>query len=222
MTHSQHKRDRSRSRSRSRSREREKYCEWTGKLEQLSDHIKKCKFEVIRCKDCDECIERGMQREHSLECELCAIECPKCKQMVARIHMDRHKERECLFEMVKCGNCGKETERSDIERHYNECPEAIVSCRFYQFGCCEGSIKRKHLKKHMADNANEHLMQMTNAHSKLQCKFNDLSEEHNELKTDHERLKQTVRNTNEETSQRLNNIEQMLYSGLPNRNYRGY
>merc|ERR1712228_193738 len=105
MTHSQSRRNRSRSRSRSRSRERNdtnelnesekrKYCEWTGKLERLSEHILNCQHEIIRCQDCDECIERGMKREHAMTCKYHAIECKLCKKMVARIYMDRHRKKE--------------------------------------------------------------------------------------------------------------------------------
>ena len=113
----------------------DRVCAWTGRLSQLHAHIISCRFEIVRCAECREGIERGHLQAHWAECDMLPIACSLCHARVPRMFMKRHADKKCALAMVSCGGCGQQIRRRDIRSHYNQCAEAAVCCDFYPFGC---------------------------------------------------------------------------------------
>eukprot|EP01083_Nonionella_stella_P079328 217589_1 len=218
-------RSRSRSRSPSASHKQEDeeakdiemnaiaFCDWTGKLDQLTAHLALCPFELIRCPHCTECVVRGKQDIHNTECKLYRIECSECGGSVARQDMTDHKMNVCTASLIKCGNCGAQVKRKEINTtHFNQCPEAVISCDFYQYGCDTMSVKRKDLPNHLEQNVKQHL--------NLMCQKTKAFEEKNiELEKEVKSVNEKLNQLHQETQHRLFNLEQLAAFNLPSYNH---
>ncbi|EDV24108.1 uncharacterized protein TRIADDRAFT_27129 [Trichoplax adhaerens] len=129
-------------------------CNWTGLLNDLEKHLKKCQFEIIDCpKGCKEMIERQNIEKHiSTNCSKREILCEFCK---CSTHYDQLKSHwnACQMYLVSCPNsdeCGK-IARIDFDRHIRkDCKFKPIFCPFADEGCTyKGKVHdmEKHLEK---------------------------------------------------------------------------
>eukprot|EP00483_Globobulimina_turgida_P003714 UN03720 len=121
------------------------------------------------------------------------IQCALCDKLVARSCMKYHKQKECKMAIIKCGSCNFEIQRMNMKKHYNQCPEAIVDCDYYRYGCKAMCLKRKNVGKHLEDNVKQHLRLTLLSHANLEEKVKEL---------------------NQETQKRFENLEEIIYSGM--------
>lgn len=63
------------------------YCSWSGPASELSNHLKRCPYEVIRCKHCKDMVFRQRIKQHHRECLRCPVQCTKCPRKMARCLM---------------------------------------------------------------------------------------------------------------------------------------
>lgn len=189
-------------------REKIGLCEWTGKLEKLSIHIRECPFEIIRCRDCDECIERGKKSEHAKECHMYPIQCELCGLEIPRSFMQSHVKDECMNGMIECNYCKNEIKRKEQKLHFGKCPEAIVTCDYYRFGCDLIRCKRKDVKQHMDNAQSKHLELVTLSHKQLEDKFERYKEKM-------DRKMDTFEMSHDLIERRMNQLESTMHAGLP-------
>ena len=100
-------------------------CEWMGKLDELSKHLKeKCPFVEEECQyHCGVKIQRKAVKDHELVCERLPIECHQCGEMYKRCHHTDHvkvcpfTEIECPFHIV---GCKSKVANKDLQQHFND------------------------------------------------------------------------------------------------------
>ena len=99
-------------------------CEWVGKLDELTKHLKECPFvEEICPHNCGILIQRQNIKEHTNFCGNLSVECNKCGEFYKRHYHSLHVKAypftivECPFEIV---GCKYEVQNKDLHRHFNE------------------------------------------------------------------------------------------------------
>jgi len=109
-----------------------------------------CKNRLIACQYCNTELMHCKMAEHKSVCDLCLLRCPN--------------------------NCGKTIARKDMADHLqNECSNQKVDCDFLAFGC-KIKEKRKNKAQHNAKRCVAHLDLVRKAHSKLQRKYDKLTD----------------------------------------------
>ena len=104
---------------------KEKGCEWVGKLDELSKHLKKeCPFIEEECQyHCGIQMQRQAVEDHKKICERLPIECNQCGEIYERCrHTDHAKtcpftKIECLFHIV---GCKSKVANKDMQQHFND------------------------------------------------------------------------------------------------------
>jgi len=168
----------------------------------------KCRFQALGC---EKTIEFKDKEEHEENCPFASVECPnKCSAFVKQMDLKVHKETKCSMRIVQCSNLGCEQKMplAELEIHKNDCkyvkiqcnfcfniltkniledhidntcPEALVSCPYYECGCCE-KIPRKFLLSHLDKNTKLHLQLVFKVVGKQQREIALLKRELNDIK----------------------------------------
>ena len=99
-------------------------CEWVGKLDELTKHLKECPFVEEECPhNCGIHIQRQSIKEHENVCENFPVECNKCREFYKR-HCHSVHVKACPFTVIKCPfeivGCKHELQNKDLQRHFNE------------------------------------------------------------------------------------------------------
>ena len=112
-------------------------CEWMGDLGSLDQHANSCPKRPWQCQYCDFTTTYDVGgNEHLPQCPKFPEPCPN----------------RCEAGTV---------ERCDLERHLaTECPLQLVACEFSHTGCTE-KVPRKDLARHMEENMQKHLLNMS-------------------------------------------------------------
>ena len=168
---------------------KERGCRWTGKLQDLEDHL-----------DVDKA-----------GCEYVDVECPnKCDKPVPRYAIPHHLERSCPKRDYNCGYCGftgsyevvcndhypecdsypipcpnsctvVSIEQGTLRTHLRMCPYQEIECEV--FGCGE-KFQRENLERHMDENASQHVGMMSVALREMSADFaTKLREQESESRT---------------------------------------
>ena len=99
-------------------------CEWMGKLDELSKHLKKCSFVEEECQyHCGVQIQRKAVEDHKLICQRLPIECHQCGEMYERCHHTDHLK-VCPFTKIECPfhivGCKSKVANKDMQQHFND------------------------------------------------------------------------------------------------------
>ena len=135
-------------------------CKWTGSTTELNDHLKNCDIKPITCPlGCNKQFERKNKEIHIKSfCSLRKIPCKYCQNQVMDKDMTKHHE-SCPKIPLPCpNNCpSKQIARDKMKHHIEICPDQVVTCKYSEFGCTEGVIKRKNYQKHLSSTMEKHL-----------------------------------------------------------------
>ena len=99
-------------------------CEWVGKLDDLTKHLKECPFVEEKCPhNCGILIQRRNIKEHTKFCENLPVECDKCEEIYKQQCHSLH-VKACPFTIVECPfevvGCKYEGQNKDLQRHFKE------------------------------------------------------------------------------------------------------
>lgn len=135
-------------------------CEWIGQLRYYEEHFVSCKYEDVKCNDCEEEMQRGLLQKHSTsECPNRMVQCEHCEKMFALCDTKFHADIECTRFPVNCPQeCGEEEmPREEVESHVrDDCVMTLVHCPYEGAGCTFYD-NRRHLKAHLVSSMEEHL-----------------------------------------------------------------
>ena len=127
-------------------------CEWVGELGALNNHSTPCPKRPWKCQYCD--LESTFDvgtNEHTPNCVQYPLPCPN----------------QCEIGTVP---------RCDAEKHLLVCPLQLLECEFANVGC-EVKVPRRDLTRHMAENAQHHLMSATLLNLRLTRELHQKMEE---------------------------------------------
>ncbi|XP_068674158.1 TNF receptor-associated factor 6-like [Montipora foliosa] len=144
-------------------------CPWKGPLSKLEDHMEECEFVDMDCpKNCGKKFKKKDLKKHlEEECPNRTIPCDYCTEEVLWTSMENHYQT-CPQYPSLCEFCGKEDiPRNKMKEHIEkDCPRAEIKCPFSTVGCSfEGP--RPAVNKHVAEQLNSHLIDMTKAFAVL-------------------------------------------------------
>ena len=100
-------------------------CEWVGKLDELSEHLKKeCLFVEEECQyHCGKRIQHQAIENHEKVCEKFPTKCHQCGEMCERYHHADH-VKVCPFTKVECPfhivGCKSKVANKDLQQHFND------------------------------------------------------------------------------------------------------
>lgn len=129
-----------------RKRKKNQGCQWIGRLDMLTNHLKECLFETVPCPSdgCDEILERRLMPSHIESCEHVLVNCNNCNDPVKKKDHDLHHE-VCRCEVINC-ICLIQTQRQDMQKHIElDCPLTYIQCPVQG---CEIHLMRKDLSNH--------------------------------------------------------------------------
>lgn len=132
-------------------------CDWKGYPSEVADHLKQCNIKPVACPlGCGKQFEQKNMKHHSAHCDKRKITCIHCmKEIVLSEHIDHLIN--CPKMPITCINkCGKKLSRDSMKEHPKVCPNELLQCQFFDFGCTE-KIKRKNIQQHMSSAMQNHL-----------------------------------------------------------------
>ena len=161
-------------------------CEWTGCYSDLKDHIKSCPFQIVSCGHCGLSMKRKEVNGHYDECPSFPIQCTECKETeIMRSEMESHIRDKCPRTIIECTECKQKIRRYFEMGHLQiHCPEVFIKCSFKKLGCKQ-QFKRKDEKKHLEENAIDHMSKMAANQIKLEKKIKTLEATVERLKKGH-------------------------------------
>ena len=126
-------------------------CNWEGKLLQLKNHLEKeCNYQKIKCSECKLTLLRKDLNSHLFKCNYdknIKKICKFCNEEIKNGKIEEHFEK-CPEMFEDCDkNCGKKMKRKDLSNHKLVCPENIIKCQYWNYGC-KKLIKRKYKEDH--------------------------------------------------------------------------
>ena len=173
---------------------KEQGCKWQGEVNNITDHLGSCLFQVIYCpNECGECLQRQHLTSHvETECPCRTVSCQYCNDVGEYQFIEGQHKEECPKFPVLCPNeCEIESiHRDEVEEHREVCPLEMIQCDYHVVGC-----KDKMARKDM----NTHKQEMMELH--LSLSINELMETKVQLKCIQSNLKQNVEKTKDVTQQ---------------------
>ena len=180
-------------------------CEWVGKLDELTKHLKECPFVEEKCPhNCGILIQRQNIKEHTNFCGNLPIECDKCgefyKQQCHSLHV-----KACPFTIIECPfeivGCKYEGQNKDLQRHFDESisehstlvamQSQKVLAQIQETKVIIEQQRREKLDCYVieADKVKGELIAAQSRISTLQKKLEEAKQQHKELKQRHEQKK---------------------------------
>ena len=132
-------------------------CDWKGYPSEVADHLKQCSIKPVACPlGCGKQFEQKNLKYHSAHCDNRNVTCPHCMKEIVLSDQIQHLIN-CPKMPISCINkCGKKLSRDCMKEHSKMCPNELLQCNFFDFGCTE-KIQRKNVKQHMSSAMQEHL-----------------------------------------------------------------
>lgn len=136
-------------------------CAWTGKLDDLEDHLARCERAKVVCTNgCDDEVCRSDLEKHlESECSLRPHRCPHCNEEGTYEDITgEHLESICPMIEISCPNEGCEFREKQIIVGYHRasCPKERLQCEYEGIGCDE-EVTRDTLKEHNEQYLQQHL-----------------------------------------------------------------
>jgi len=130
--------------------------------------------------------------EHSKTCLHRPIVC-KCGNTIKFIDIEKH-ENECAEAIIGCDlKCDITFPRKDINNHLEICPNLVLDCMYSMCGC-EAKVERKDMDIHLNENISNHLTMITNDYKDLKEKFKIMKEKNIELNCSNIEMKEGLLN----------------------------
>ena len=183
-------------------------CNWQGGLGDIKNHLGKCDFSPVKCKDCSAQVSRKALEEHAMkECPYRKSACTYCGEkgkyyeVISFSHWAN-----CPSYPLDCPNkCGAEQiKRSEVFAHRNVCPTEPIDC---PLKCASGPLLRKDLDTHIKSNQDSHLIMLIKAFKETQ---NQLELQGKQLKE----LRMFRATTEAATAQISSHLDQLLKKSL--------
>ena len=183
-------------------------CQWTGKVEQLDDHLDvnsgDCQYVDIECPEkCGQQVQKHQLAAHiANECPKRDFTCMHCGFKATYEVVSEQHWPECQNYPVPCPNRCQigAVERNTLEDHLKMCSMQVVDCDFSYAGCNE-KLRRQHMEKHIEENTQKHLALMAAASMKMS---QELQEQRDEFRG---YLEQKERETAEQLKQKDEQIK---------------
>ena len=173
----------------------EQGCEWQGKVNDITNHLSNCLFQVTHCpNDCGDTLQRQYLTSHvETECPRRTVSCQYCNDVGEYQFIEGQHKEECPKFPVQCTNeCEIESIRRDkIKEHREVCPLEIIQCDYHIVGC-EVKMARKDMNTHKQEKMAAHLSLSINElmHTKMQLKSTVSTQ--NELKNEVTKAKEDL------------------------------
>ena len=135
-------------------------CKWEQELAQLEEHLSKCGYAKVRCKNkCKQYVMRHNISNHlQNQCPMREYQCPKCKekgkyQTITTDHLEV-----CLEHDITCPNpgCGVGFKRKEKIPHLSTCQKERIKCDYSKIGCAHESC-RDEMAEHISGSTEHHL-----------------------------------------------------------------
>ena len=135
-------------------------CKWKQELAQLEQHLSKCGYTKIECKNnCKKSVLRDNLRKHlQHECLMREYQCLKCKekgkyQTITTDHLEV-----CPEQDITCPNpgCGVRYKRKETYKHQLGCQREVIKCNYSKVGCTFQCL-REDMHKHISLSTEHHL-----------------------------------------------------------------
>ena len=138
-----------------------KTCSWEGTYGQFKHHQRICQYKMNECEYCMEFgffakIRQSEMEEHYKSCRFYPIQCPDCNDTIQRRNLQAHLHAICIKGIITCDDCGEEIVREDEVDHDVECPNKIIPCKWFNYGCVN-TFQRHRVDAHERGAAIAHL-----------------------------------------------------------------
>ena len=208
---------------------KEEGCEWVGKLDDLSKHLKEeCSFVEEECQhNCGVRVQRLNIKDHEKVCESFPIECNKCREVYKR-HCHSVHIKVCPFTIVKCPfnivGCKCEVQNKDLQQHFNESISEHSTLVAVQSQAVQAQIRETKLiveqqRREKLDcyvtEANKIKGELVAAQARiatLQSKLKEAKQQHEELKQRHDQMKLELQSQERTTFQLITKDLESLVS----------
>ncbi|XP_064405324.1 TNF receptor-associated factor 5-like isoform X1 [Halichondria panicea] len=134
-------------------------CNWTGKLDNIKEHLLECEYAEIQCsKGCEIKVQRRMLINHLREeCPERDFTCTHCNHKSTYRAVTEDHWPVCKYYPLECPNlCGVHCDREMLDDHMKMCTMEKLKCEFSNVGC-KASYLRQDYDRHMRENIHKHL-----------------------------------------------------------------
>ena len=152
-------------------------CQWKGSPIRVTDHLKECIVKPLPCPlECGKQFEQRNLKYHLAHCSKQKFTCPHCMKEIM-LSDKVHHFINCLKMPIGCINkCGKRVSRDCMKEHPKVCPNELVQCQYFEFGCTE-KVQRKNVKQHLSFAMHKHLSLAVKKAKKEECARKALEKE---------------------------------------------
>lgn len=177
-----------------------KGCKTVVKLGELANHLSgnktiACKYVSVTCTNnyCGVQILRKDLKKHLDECPMRKYQCQYCDYESTYKEITTNHYAQCTDYPVDCPNqCGAEPiKRKEVPAHKLTCPQEPVKCPHQEAGC-KAKLVRSELASHMAENSQQHLVDMMKAFTELKKKVGSLESHQQSLVTSMQNIRSEI------------------------------
>ena len=177
-----------------------KGCKTVVKLGELGNHLSgnktiACKYVSVTCTNnyCGVQILRKDLKKHLDECPMRKYQCQYCDYEGTYKEITTNHYDQCTDYPVDCPNqCGAEPiKRKEVSAHKLTCPQEPVKCPHQEAGC-KAKLVRSELASHMAENSQQHLVDMMKAFTELKKKVGSLESHQQSLVTSMQSIRSEI------------------------------
>ena len=135
-------------------------CKWKQELAQLEQHLSKCGYAKVECKNnCKQFVlRRNISNHLQNQCPMREYQCPKCKeegkyQTITTDHLEV-----CLEQDITCPNPGCDAlfKRKNTIPHLYTCQKERIKCDYSKIGCAHESCHDE-MAEHISESTEHHL-----------------------------------------------------------------
>jgi hypothetical protein len=94
-------------------------CDWSGKLQELTQHRDTCPFQQVNCPyaKCSEMMQRRETEKHKTICKYKIVSCDECGCKMVQANLENHKANKCRSVLIPCpNNCYTNGEITKLKR----------------------------------------------------------------------------------------------------------
>ena len=157
-------------------------CDWQGTYAEFKQqHQLQCQYKMKECVYCGEfgiysALPQNNMDEHHKKCPYFPIECHDCHDTIQRRDLELHLTEICIKGIIKCDDCEENFEREQKEDHEEICPNKIIPCRWFNYGCIQ-TFERHRQNNHEKGYACLHLNMVKKKVDKLEIRLDKLQAE---------------------------------------------
>ena len=177
-----------------------KGCKTVVKLGELGNHLSgnktiACKYVSVACTNdyCGVQILRKDLKKHLEECSMRKYQCQYCDYEGTYKEITTNHYDQCTDYPINCPNqCGVEPiKRKEVPAHKLTCPQEPIKCPLHEAGC-KAKLVRSKLASHMAENSQQHLVDMMGAFTELKKQVCSLQSHQQSLVTSMQNIRSEI------------------------------